>query len=679
MVVTEFSPTNYNFSQKARRMSNEGAKIAPLVRASVTLPPDHSNKHDWMDHSLPYVKVFYSLYGTNLVTSPDQKTTTYLQIPSSTHAALCKATTELHSMFVKATEHVIRTPELWPAFGFPSQYWRKAMYSFFTGDKVISGRFDFSITPEHGIKCFEYNADNAACLMECGLVQDAWSKAVGIGGVGVDAGIGCEERLVNAWRLLNLPKGTLVHFLHDNIGEERYHTLYMMHVAQKAGFVGKCVSNVDNFTFDENGYILDDEKKLVKYVWKTWSCTTLLSQWNGEPIRTSGTVRLIDICLNDDVMVFEPWWSAIPATKAILPVLSEMFPDHPNLLHSSREVTDRLKKTGYVAKPVNGRCGENIVLHNPVTTAEPEVVESTDWRFKNNQYVYQELCKLPMVDGEYVQVNAFSVAGHYAGTVLRVEKNVIMSVESSAIALRVVDDGSGTPLPTSEIVNPHQHTEEKKVAPVETIDGTGPDTLAGQPAPFGAIMGYAPGGIPAYSCDYNTIDRTVYSSRLHFRHRVGKLYYGSRYQCVEFARRWLIHTAGVTFSEVGMAYDIFDMPHAIRVKDEAKIPWTNIPNGSTERPVPGAVLIWNEGGEFRRTGHIAIVVDVSDEWVRVAEQNVGDTYWPRGQNWARQLAVEYDKAKGTYFIQEVNGSVRGWKHLPKDFVPDPVPLPKESS
>ena len=668
-------------------MSNQSTKIAPLVRASVILPPGHGNTHDWMDYSQPYVKVFFDQHGSNLVNSPDQKMTTYVQIPSSTHAALRKATTELHSMFVKATEHVCKTPELWPAFGFPSQYWPRALASFFTGDKVISGRFDFSITPEKGIKCFEYNADCATCLLECAYVQGSWAKAVGIDSVGVDAGVGCEERLVNAWHLLNLPKGTLVHFLIEKEGEEKYHALYMMNAAQKAGFVCKLVksgNNVENFTFDKAGHILDDEKKPVKYVWKTWCYTTLLSQWNGEPLRHSGQVRVIDVCLSENVLVFDPWWSAIPSNKAILPVLSEMFPDHPNLLHTSWEVTDRLKKSGYVAKPVSGRCGENIILHAPVTSSEPEVVESTDGRFKSNQYVYQELSKVPVVDNEYIQVNAFCIAGHYGGTVLRVDKSPIINHESSVDALRVVDDGTDTPLPTDEIANPYHHRKyipEKqidKVMPVETVeetDGSGPDTLAGKPAPFGAVMGYAPGGVPAYSCDYDTADRTVYTSRALFQHKVGKVYYGFRYQCVEFARRWLVHAKGVTFSEVGMAYEIFNLPHAIRVKDEENIPWTNIPNGSSERPVPGAVLIWNEGGEFQRTGHVAIVVEVSDEWVRVAEQNVNDTYWPRGQNWARQLAVEYDKAKGTYFIREVDGSVKGWKHLPKDFVPDPLPLP----
>ena len=254
----------------------------------------------------------------------------------------------------------------------------------------------------------------------------------------------------------------------------------------------------------------------------------------------------------------------------------------------------------------------------------------------------------------------------------------------------IQDSTSITPmvcLPNDETYDPYHHTmqfSERKMDKVrlfeiiEEMFIAGSRAPIGKPAPFGAIIGYAPGRIPVYSSDYDTADKAVYRSDEHYDHQVGNIYYGLRYQCVEFARRWLVHAKGVTFSEVRMAYEIFDMPHAIRVKDEENIPWTNIPNGSSERPVPGAVLIWNEGGEFQRTGHVAIVVEVSDEWVRVAEQNVNDTYWPRGQNWARQLDVEYDKAKGTYFIQEVDGSVKGWKHLPKDFVSDPLPLPEES-
>jgi hypothetical protein len=55
---------------------------------------------------------------------------------------------------------------------------------------------------------------------------------------------------------------------------------------------------------------------------------------------------------------------------------------------------------------------------------------------------------------------------------------------------------------------------------------------ARMPLPFGSLLGLAPGGVPAYSCK-------GVSFRSHYN---GDIYYGAR-----FARRWLVHTQGVTF------------------------------------------------------------------------------------------------------------------------------------
>lgn len=200
-------------------------------------------------------------------------------------------------------------------------------------------------------------------------------------------------------------------------------------------------------------------------------------------------------------------------------------------------------------------------------------------------------------------------------------------------------------------------------------------------AKFGEICGLAPGGVPAFSSDYKTIgimDIFKHRSSI-FNHRYNGLYYGVKYQCVEFARRWLIHVHGITFSDVGMAYEIFDLPYAVRIQDGSQIPWTNIRNGSSPRPVPGSVLIWEEGGEFRDTGHVAIVTEVSDHWVRVAEQNVNDTFWPEGRDYARELKVDYEPQTGNYYIHEHlwlhGGKILGWKNLPEDFISDPIPHP----
>jgi len=179
---------------------------------------------------------------------PEKKTSSYATIPSSTHATLRKATNDLHAMFTSATQHVCENPKYWKSFGFPDYFWKRAIESFFSGNRmlmgkclcifpfliVVLGRFDFSVTPKMGIKCYEYNADSASGLFEGGVTQDAWAVAAGLGGIGVDGGIGLAESMVKGWQSF-FPEGTLVHFLFDTDTEEQYHATYVMSLATKAG------------------------------------------------------------------------------------------------------------------------------------------------------------------------------------------------------------------------------------------------------------------------------------------------------------------------------------------------------------------------------------------------------------------------------------------------------------
>ena len=53
--------------------------------------------------------------------------------------------------------------------------------------------------------------------------------------------------------------------------------------------------------------------------------------------------------------------------------------------------------------------------------------------------------------------------------------------------------------------------------------------------------------------------------------------------------------------------------------------------GSTHKPpVLGDILLYAEGGHFEHTGHVAIVVDATEQYVRIAEQNMDDIMWPAG-------------------------------------------------
>ena len=74
-----------------------------------------------------------------------------------------------------------------------------------------------------------------------------------------------------------------------------------------------------------------------------------------------------------------------------------------------------------------------------------------------------------------------------------------------------------------------------------------------QPAParFGTLLGIAPGGVPAYSSDYETADDAALPDRHAYRSYVDGIYMGYKWQCVEFARRWLYVNRGWIFDDVG--------------------------------------------------------------------------------------------------------------------------------
>ncbi len=167
--------------------------------------------------------------------------------------------------------------------------------------------------------------------------------------------------------------------------------------------------------------------------------------------------------------------------------------------------------------------------------------------------------------------------------------------------------------------------------------------------PFGTLLGYAPGGVPAYSSDYDTASDIDYPKRTAYRSYYDGVYMGYKWQCVEFARRWMYINKGYIFDDVAMAYDIFELRTVRDVKANALLPLTAFTNGSQRHPVAGCLLIWKEGGEFEDTGHVAIVTDVTANYVRIAEQNVGHGRWQEGCHYARELnAVVTDD--GEYWI-----------------------------
>lgn len=113
----------------------------------------------------------------------------------------------------------------------------------------------------------------------------------------------------------------------------------------------------------------------------------------------------------------EPAWKMLLSNKALLAVLWELYPGHPNLLPAYLDGPRELAATtGYVAKPLLGREGAGVTLHAPGGDPAPRTDEAC---------CYQQLAPLPTFDGNHVVLGAWTVEGESAGLGIRESSGLI--------------------------------------------------------------------------------------------------------------------------------------------------------------------------------------------------------------------------------------------------------------
>jgi len=85
---------------------------------------------------------------------------------------------------------------------------------------------------------------------------------------------------------------------------------------------------------------------------------------------------------------------------------------------------------------------------------------------------------------------------------------------------------------------------------------------------------------------------------------------GIRGQCVEFARRWLIHH-DILFENVEHAIDIWNIPSVIQLSErQSVLPFYSIPNDGHSLPTIGSLLIYRKVKNKLPYGHVAVVIGV---------------------------------------------------------------------
>ncbi|WP_434137691.1 bifunctional glutathionylspermidine amidase/synthase [Photobacterium leiognathi] len=370
----------------------------------------------------------------------------YFTISESAEQELAKATNELHLMYLHATDKVLQDDNLLELFDIPKILWPRLRLSWQQHrHSMLTGRLDFCMD-ENGLKAYEYNADSASCHTEACLIIQKWAEQGG----DITENSPAEDllnELASVWKYSQ--SYGFVHIMQDDDAEEDYHALFMQKALTLAGIESKIIKGLDTIHWNEMGQIIDDQKRLIQCVWKTWAWETAIdqvrevssSEYAAVPIHTGypdTKVRLIDVLLRPEIKVFEPLWTVIPSNKAILPVLWSLFPHHHYLLDTDFEVTDELRQSGYAVKPIAGRCGSNIDLVNH----NQALLDKTDGNFSDQKNIYQQLWCLPNVEGKYLQLCTFTVDGNYGGVCLRSDDSLVIKKDSDIEPLIVLADSA---------------------------------------------------------------------------------------------------------------------------------------------------------------------------------------------------------------------------------------------
>lgn len=170
-------------------------------------------------------------------------------------------------------------------------------------------------------------------------------------------------------------------------------------------------------------------------------------------------------------------------------------------------------------------------------------------------------------------------------------------------------------------------------------------------SPYGKVTGVSKRGIKAYSnCNSKCV---IYEPN-----KLNGTYTGIKWQCVEYARRWLLANRNAVYGDVDIASDIWgEINHLTDVSTNKKILLKSYLNGSYTPPKIGDLLIYAKA--FNGTGHVAVIVDVDykNNYIYIAEQNYSNKLWTK--NYSRKINLI--NKDGKYWL--LDSYLLGWKHI----------------
>ncbi|CAQ84268.1 MULTISPECIES: glutathionylspermidine synthase family protein [Photorhabdus] len=316
-------------------------------------------------------------------------------------------TEEIHQLSLQVIERVVNSDELMDKFQIPETMWQLVRESWQRKDPSLYSRLDFAYDGKNPAKLLEINSDTPTSIYELGFFGWLWLEdKVNRGEVprSADQFNLLQELLVNRFRELKLSlQFNTLHFACCKGTEEDKGTVdYMADCAKDAGIYTEFVY-VEDIGLSECGKFTDNNSKVIDSMFKLYPWEFMFREEYAQYLATAG------------VNWFEPMWKCITSNKAILPLLWEMFPGHPNLLEAYFADDPKAKRlTHYVKKPIFSREGSNISIYK-----DGKVIEKIDGPYGEEGYIVQQYTPLPKFGNNHVLIGSWLINDRPAGLSIR--------------------------------------------------------------------------------------------------------------------------------------------------------------------------------------------------------------------------------------------------------------------
>ncbi len=323
------------------------------------------------------------------------------------------ATEELHGMALKAVERVVHDDALLEKFAIPRKVWPLIRTSWEKEEPSLYGRFDFAYDGKMPPKMLEYNADTPTSLFESAFFQWLWFEDQGEAGnlpEGSDQFNSIQEALID--RFVEFKRFYNLHHLHfaccDDSVEDRGTTQYLQDCATDAEIENSFLF-MEEIGIGENLEFTDPYDGVIEAIFKLYPWEFMFREDFAEYLGNASTLWL------------EPAWKGILSNKALLPLMWEMFPHHPNLLEAYFDDDPRAKAMShYVRKPLFSREGANIEIID-----RGEVIYESEGPYGEEGAVLQAYYPLPKFEDNYTLIGSWIVGETACGIGIREDKSLV--------------------------------------------------------------------------------------------------------------------------------------------------------------------------------------------------------------------------------------------------------------